>query len=60
MKRFKETTGGRIISTMTGSNVVTVEVGNLTADEAARAMDAVLTALEAAFAHVPNGMPPSK
>lgn len=60
MKRFKETAGGRIISTMTGANVVTVEVGNLTADEAVRAMDAVLTALEAAFAHVPNGMPPSK
>lgn len=60
MKRFQESAGGRIISMLTGTNVVTVEVGNLTVDEAARATDAVLTALEAAFAHIPNGMPPSK
>ena len=60
MTRFKEAKGGHIISTMTGANVVTVEVGNLTTDEAARAMAAVLTALEAAFAHVPKGMPPGK
>lgn len=60
MTRFKEAKGGRIISTMTGANVVTVEVGNLTTDEAARAMAAVLTALEAAFAHVPKGADPNE
>ena len=60
MNRFNEAKGGRIISTMTGANVVTVEVGNLTTDEAARAMSAVLAALEAAFAHVPKGADPNE
>lgn len=55
MNLFKEAKGGRIISTMTGTNVATVDVGNLTTDEAARVMAAVLTALETAFAHAPKG-----
>ena len=47
---FKEAKGGRIISTMTCTHVATVEVGNLTTDEAARIVAAVLEALEVEFA----------
>lgn len=50
VKLFFEDKGGRIISVMTGATVVTVEVDNLTTDEATRAVAAVLPALEAAFA----------
>lgn len=50
VKLFYEGKGGRIISAMTGATVVTVEVDSLTTDEAARAVAAVLAALEAAFA----------
>ena len=60
MKRFYEAQGGRIISTMTGSHVVTIEVDNLTTDEAARAMAAVLPALEAAFPRVERGADPNE
>jgi hypothetical protein len=51
MKRFNEAPGGRIISMTTGEVVLTIAVYNLTTDEASRTMAAVLTALEAAFAH---------
>lgn len=50
VKLFFEDNGGRIISVTTGATVVTVEVDNLTTDEATRAVAAVLPALEAAFA----------
>ena len=49
VKLFYEAPGGRIIHAITGATVVTVEVDNLTTDEAARAVAAVLTALESAF-----------
>lgn len=49
VKLFYEAAGGRIVRVETGETVVTVEVENLTTDEAARAMAAVLTALESAF-----------
>ena len=49
MKQFSEAPGGRIISMITGTHVATIEVDNLTTDEAVRAMAVVLAALEAEF-----------
>ena len=47
---FKEATGVTVISARTGKTVLWLDMMNLTIDEARAVMDAILPALEAAFA----------